>query len=156
MKILRMILIVCLLSELSPVLLAAQAGNGFRLGKWWKNGRIAALLKLSPEQQAKIEALWTQNRQNLIEEKATLDKRNEDLSGILGQNTIDENKAMAAYEKVLSVRSEIERSTFLMRVRIKNILTLEQQRTLEEIPPRVQEAIRNRRSESPDATLPEP
>jgi Spy/CpxP family protein refolding chaperone len=156
MKILRIILIGYLLSALSPMLQAAQAGNGFRLGKWWKNGQIAAMLKLSAEQQAKIENLWTQNRPNLINEKAVLDKRNQDLAEILRQSTIDENKAMAAYEKVLSARSKIQRSTFLMRVRIKNMLTPEQQRTLEGISPRFRETGRNRGFESPDSDLPEP
>jgi Spy/CpxP family protein refolding chaperone len=156
MKILRTILIGCLFTALSPAFLGAQAGNGFRLGKWWKNGQIAARLKLSPEQQAKIETLWTQNRQSLIDEKAALDKRNQDLSEILGQNSVDENKAMAAYERMLSARSNIQRTTFLMRVRIKNMLTPEQQRTLEEISPRVRETMRNRKSESPDSALPEP
>jgi Spy/CpxP family protein refolding chaperone len=156
MKILRITLLSCLLAALSPGLLAAQGGNGARLGKWWKNGRIAARLKLSPEQQAKIEALWTQNRQNLIEKKAELDKRSKDLSAILAQNTLDEIKTMAAYDGVSSVRSEIERSTFLMRVRIKNILTPEQQRALEEISPRVRQALRNGRSDSPDSVIPEP
>jgi Spy/CpxP family protein refolding chaperone len=156
MKILRIILIGCLLSALSPILQAAQAGNGFRLGKWWKNGQIAAMLKLSPEQQAQIEILWMQNRPNLINEKAALDKLSQHLAEILEQNTVDENKVMAAYEKVLATRSKIDRSTFLMRVRIKNLLTPEQQQTLEEISPRVREGGKNRRSASPDSTLPEP
>jgi Spy/CpxP family protein refolding chaperone len=156
MKILRMILIGCLLSSLSSAFLAAQTGNALRLGKWWKNRRISTMLKLSPEQQAKIETLWTQNRQNLIKDKAVLDKRNQDLAAILDQSTIDENEAMATYEGVLSARSKIQRSTFLMRVRIKNILTPEQQRALEEISPRVREARRNPRSESPESILPEP
>jgi len=135
MKILQIALIGCLFAALSPGLSEAQNGNGARLGKWWKNGRIATRLKLSSAQQAKIEALWTQNRRNLIEKKAELDRRNEELSRILMQSDLDETKAMTAYDRVLSARFDIERSTFLMRVRIKNILTPEQQRRLEIIAP---------------------
>lgn len=153
MKIVRIALIGCLFALLSPGSSVAQNGIGARLGKWWKNGRIITRLKLTPAQQAKIEALWTQNRQALIEKKAELDKRREELSAIIAQTTLDETNAMAAYNKLLSARSDIERSTFLMRVRIKNILTPEQQRRLEAISPRVRN---NSESDSSTSDVPEP
>lgn len=156
MKIVRIALIGCLFALLSPGSSVAQNGIGARLGKWWKNGRIITRLKLTPAQQAKIEALWTQNRQALIEKKAELDKRREELSAIIAQTTLDETNAMAAYNKLLSARSDIERSTFLMRVRIKNILTPEQQRRLEAISPRVREALSNGESDSSTSDVPEP
>jgi len=156
MKIVRIALIGCLFALLSPGSSVAQNGIGARLGKWWKNGRIITRLKLTPAQQAKIEALWTQNRQSLIEKKAELDKRRKELSAIIAQNTLDETNAMAAYNKLLSARSDIERSTFLMRVRIKNILTPEQQRRLEAISPRVREALGNSESDSSTSDVPEP
>lgn len=153
MKIVRIALIGCLFALLSPGSSVAQNGIGARLGKWWKNGRIITRLKLTPAQQAKIEALWTQNRQALIEKKAELDKRREELSAIIAQTTLDETNAMAAYNKLLSARSDIERSTFLMRVRIKNILTPDQQRRLEAISPRVRN---NSESDSSTSDVPEP
>jgi Spy/CpxP family protein refolding chaperone len=145
MKIYRSALLVCCLVALSTGLAAAQDDSPVPLGKWWKSGRIAALLKLTPDQQARIEALWVENRRSLIDKKAELDKRNLDLSEILSRNIPDESTVLAAYDRVLAARSEMERTMFLMRLRIKNVLNLEQQRAIEEISPRVQNAIRGRR-----------
>jgi Spy/CpxP family protein refolding chaperone len=111
----------------------------FPPGKWWTNKRVIQELKLSPEQQTKIETLWTQSRKTLIDQKAELEKRQLDLSELLARDTIDEAAALKVFEEVQQARLGLERSTFLMRIQIKNLLAPEQQQKIETIAERLRQ-----------------
>ncbi len=107
-------------------------------GKWWKDRRVIEHLKLTQDQQARIESLWLEDRRNLIDQKAELDKGRVDLAEILSKDSGNESAALRAFEKVQAARAALERSTFLMRLRIKNTLSTEQQQKLEEISAQLQ------------------
>jgi len=100
-------------------------------GKWWNNRRLITALKLSPDQQSRIDALWTQHRRGLIDRKAELEKRQLDLADLLGKDSIDEDAALKAFDRVQEARVALERATFIMRIQIKNLLSPEQQQRLE-------------------------
>jgi Spy/CpxP family protein refolding chaperone len=102
-------------------------------GKWWKNRPVINQLNLTTDQQNRIEELWMQNRRNLIAKKAELDRRTLDLSELLSREVAEEASALRAYEQVQAARAEVEREVFLMRIRIKNLLSHEQQLRLEEV-----------------------
>jgi Spy/CpxP family protein refolding chaperone len=114
----------------------AQAQQGFRElppGKWWKQPLVIRELGLTGDQQARIEALWIQNRRVLIDLKTELDRRHIDLSALLAQPQADEDAVLKAYDRMAAARAEIDRAGFLMRLRIKSILLPEQQRRFEEL-----------------------
>lgn len=102
-------------------------------GKWWKNRQVITQLNLTRAQQDRIEDLWTQNRRILIDKKAELDKRTLDLSEILSRELAEEAAALKAYERVQAAKAEVEKEVFLMRIRIKNLLSQQQQLRLEEV-----------------------
>jgi Spy/CpxP family protein refolding chaperone len=113
---------------------AAQGGlKDLPPGKWWANKRVIAQLKLTSEQQSKIDALWVQNRRGLIDQKAELERCQLDLTELAGKELIDEALALRAFDRWQEAKHAIERSTFLMRVQIKNALSAEQQQQLETI-----------------------
>ena len=102
-------------------------------GKWWTNKRVIAELRLGRDQQARIDSIWTQNRRALIDRKAELDRCQIDLEEILSKDSIDETAALRAFDQLLEARNTLERSTFQMRIQIKNQLSPEQQQKLETI-----------------------
>jgi Spy/CpxP family protein refolding chaperone len=106
---------------------------GFPPGTWWKDRRLAEELRLTQDQQGKIESIWMEHRRRLIDEKAELDKRQLDLSDVLSKEQVDEAAAMKAFEQVQAARTALERTTFSMRIRTKNVLSLEQQQKLDEV-----------------------
>jgi Spy/CpxP family protein refolding chaperone len=106
---------------------------GFPPGKWWKDRAIVEDLHLNADQQGRIESIWMENRRRLIDLKADLDRKQLDLGDALGQSTVDEAAAVKAFEAVQMARLAIEKTTFSMRVRTKNVLSAEQQQKLEEI-----------------------
>ncbi len=102
-------------------------------GKWWKDRRLIDDLKLSPEQQSRIDHVWMEGRKSLIDKKAEFDKRSIDLADVLSRPETDESAAIKAFDMVQAARVDLERSMFLMRLRIKMLLSREQQQRLEEI-----------------------
>ena len=100
-------------------------------GKWWTNKRFILQLRISPDQQSRIDSLWMQNRKNLMGWKAELEKRQVEFTDLLGGDSIDEAAALRAFDRFQEAKLNIERATFLMRIQIKNLLSMEQQQTLE-------------------------
>lgn len=134
----------------TPAILPAQMGYGeLPPGKWWKNRRVIQSMKLTAEQQEKIESLWAERRKTFIDQKAQLDKAHLDLTGLLATGTVEETQALVAFERVQAAKTSIERLAFLMRIQIKNVLTSAQQAQLEEIAQRLRkERPQNRNTTS--------
>ncbi len=93
-KSIRFITIGLLAALLIPWVWAQGGLRDMPPDKWWTNKRLIAALKLSPDQQSRIDTLWTQHRRGLIDQKAELEKRQMDLAELLGKNSIDENAAL--------------------------------------------------------------
>jgi Spy/CpxP family protein refolding chaperone len=126
-------------------------------GKWWTNRRIIQELRLTPAQQARIEAVWLRSRRILNERKMELERRQAELATLLGKVPIDEAAAVRAFAEFQQVRLSVERGTFLMRIQIKNLLSAEQQPKIEAIAERLRQAkpgagpiLPARNAESPD------
>lgn len=118
----------------------AQVGmKEFPQGKWWTKRPVIRELGLSLQQQTRIESIWVQRFQALMGQQAELQKRQQMLSGLLAQDIIDVTSAMRVFDEVQQIRHNLERSTFLMRIMIKNTLSPEQQRKLEEIAERLRQ-----------------
>jgi Spy/CpxP family protein refolding chaperone len=105
--------------------------------KWWTNRRVIQELRLTPEQQSRIEAVFVQSRRNLVGQKAELDRKQQELGVLLARDTHDEAAMLKAFEEVQQARVNLERTTFLMRLQIKNLLTAEQQPKIEGIAERL-------------------
>jgi Spy/CpxP family protein refolding chaperone len=116
-------------------------------GKWWTKRPIIRELMLSPQQQARIENVWTQRAQALMGQQAELQKRQQILSDLLREDTIDVPVAMKVFDEAQQIRLNLERSTFLMRITIKSLLTPEQQKKIEEIA----ERTRTRKGQTSEA-----
>ena len=88
-----------------------------------------ARLDLKPDQRAMI----TQEVQQLQIRESDLRARMSDegarLAEILGRARIGENEALTQLDRVLAVEREAKRARLSMLIRIKNVLTPEQQRT---------------------------
>ena len=50
------------------------------LGKWWKRPRIVERLKIKPDQQERLDEIFSKNRRSFIDLKADVDRRAVDLN----------------------------------------------------------------------------
>lgn len=102
-------------------------------GKWWKRPEVAERLALSRDQVNRIEAVWLDFKDRLIDLRAQVEKERTSLNAMLESEFIDEAQALERLERMLAARAELEKNLFVMRLRIRSILTPEQRRETEQL-----------------------
>lgn len=101
--------------------------------KWWKNPQVVKQLKLTTRQIDQIEKALGEYRNKLINLKAELDRRMEDLSRLESKEKIDEATLKAQIRQTFAAKAELETAKTSLQLKIKDILTAEQQAKLHEI-----------------------
>lgn len=88
---------------------------------------------LNEEQKNSIKTELQKTQPRISELQWNLQAEVEKLSATLKQNQVDETQTLNQLDKVLAVEREIKRTQIGLLIRIKNILTSEQQARLREI-----------------------
>lgn len=97
-------------------------------------------LGLSEEQLTAIKRLLKETQGRVVELQADLARVTERLSGILAPSRVDEAAALSASDEAMRLESFVKREHLALLVRVKNLLTEEQQETLRNLrPPRRQD-----------------
>lgn len=134
---------------LFTVLLAAAGALAFGpmeppMGKWWQNEKAAADLGLTPDQQARLDRLMFEHRDQMIDLRASLEKAELRLREMMDAVKFDERAALEQIDRVTTARSLVEKSRAAMQVRTRAILTAEQWQKSKE---RLMESRQARREE---------
>jgi Spy/CpxP family protein refolding chaperone len=95
--------------------------------KWWNSPRIIKELGLTPQQVHKIETIWNENRKNLIGLRAEHDKLQVDMDELVSRPAADEAALRSMVDQLFRAKAEVEKATLIMRLRIRDVLTPEQQ-----------------------------
>lgn len=106
--------------------------GGMPPGAWWRNSDIVTKLALTPDQQKRIEDVFTQSRVHLIDLHATLEKEELALEPLMNANPVDQNKALAGISKIADTRAELEKTNAKMLLGIRSVLTADQWTKLRE------------------------
>ncbi|HMA17056.1 MAG TPA: periplasmic heavy metal sensor [Thermoanaerobaculia bacterium] len=112
-------------------------------GKWWKRPRIAEEINLSPEQESRLESIFTRARPGLIDRKAALEKAQGELQDALEDSRTDRRAIAARIDTVESARAELQKARILLVLDMKRVLRPEQWERLV----RLQENFRRERRE---------
>lgn len=88
---------------------------------------------LRPDQREFIKSEMQKTQTRLTDLQWQLQTAMEALVGLVSQGRVDESKTLAQLDRVLSIEREIKRTHFSLLIRIKNILTPDQQARLEAI-----------------------
>ena len=92
-------------------------------GKWWKRPAIVEGLKLSAEQQDRLDEVFLKNRRAFVDLKADVDRRTIDLEDLLAAKDADPKKVGAASEALEQARGRLGKARTMMVVDMKGILT---------------------------------
>lgn len=116
-------LFICL--ALSLVVANAQpaAAQSF---KWWQQEKFQKGASLTPEQVARIEAIFQTAEPSFRAQKAALDKAEHRLSKVLTDSMSDEATVLQAAERVEAARAELSRTRTLQLFRTRRVLSDEQ------------------------------
>jgi len=106
---------------------------GSELGKWWKNSTIVREVGLKDSQIEKIEQVFLSHREALGSLNGKVRQAEKQLKPILDADKPDEAKVRAQLDQVLAARNDLERENSMMMLAIRNALTLDQWKRLQEI-----------------------
>ncbi|HWR37076.1 MAG TPA: periplasmic heavy metal sensor [Clostridia bacterium] len=126
---------------------------------WWKDSEMAKELNLTDQQKNQLEQAFIQNRLNLIDLRAAVEKEETKLQPLIGADKIDEGQINAQLDALVAARGRLEKASALMSVNMRRVLTQEQWKKLQTMqsdrtprPPRAPKAPKRMRYEMPGMT----
>jgi Spy/CpxP family protein refolding chaperone len=137
-NIMKKTLIITVVLAMGTLLAAA---NEFDLppGKWWENQRLVNHIGLSEEQQGQIREIVFAFARRMIDLKADVDKAGLDLANTVDQQDFDPAPVRAAYAVFQTARHKLENERFEMLLEVRQVLTYDQWRKIEEMKQRIKQ-----------------
>jgi Spy/CpxP family protein refolding chaperone len=134
----KKLLIVTVVLALAAPLAGA---NEFDLppGKWWENPRLVEHIGLAEEQQDQIREVVFTYARRMIDLKADVEKAGLDLAESVDQEIFDPAPVRAAHAVFQTARHKLENERFEMLLEVRQILTYEQWRRIEELKQRIKQ-----------------
>ena len=130
---------------------AAASGpvDGMPEGKWWKNPRVAAALRLTDPQVDQIEKIFLRVRPQLIDLRGDLEKKRLTQNSLIEGPNVKTDEAAKAIDATEQARSRLEKARAMMFLEIRQVLSPEQRQKLlerrEEMRERRQDRLRRLR-----------
>jgi Spy/CpxP family protein refolding chaperone len=104
---------------------AAQMPEG-PPGKWWKRPAIARQLNLSPEQQTKLEDIFSRRRREFVDLKADVERRQIDVEELVAAKDSDPKKVAASVDAMEQSRLRLRKAATMMFLEQKDVLSAAQ------------------------------
>jgi len=104
---------------------AAQMPEG-PPGKWWKRPVVARLLNLSPEQQGKLEDIFSRRRREFVDLKADVERRQIDVEELVAKKDSDPKKVAASVDVMEQSRLRLRKAVTMMFLEQKDVLSATQ------------------------------
>lgn len=103
---------------------------------WWTNASVVRSLGLSTDQMNKIEAIFEQHRQTILQNKTSLEKEETVLAQMLDAEPLESSRVISAeIDKVIQARGEMEKTTSTMTLEMRQVLTRSQWEQLQRLLP---------------------
>jgi Spy/CpxP family protein refolding chaperone len=97
---------------------------------WWENP-IGNGLELTDAQRERVARLSKEFNDRLVQKRASLDRAEQELNEVFNANTIDWERARTAIDQLANARRDMTRDLSWMTLRMRDVLTLDQWKTLE-------------------------
>ncbi len=104
-------------------------------GKWWNKPDMVARLKITPDQQKKMDDVFQQHRLKLIDLHAALGREEAMLEPLMQASQLDDSKILPQIDRIAAARAELEKEEARLLLGIRHVLTAEQWGALESEPP---------------------
>jgi Spy/CpxP family protein refolding chaperone len=103
---------------------------------WWTNASVVRSLRLTTDQMSRIEAIFEQRRQSILQNKTDLEREEAALARMLDAEPLEPSRVIsAAIDKVIQARGEMERTYSTMTLEMRQVLTREQWEQLQRLMP---------------------
>lgn len=95
-------------------------------GKWWKRPRVVEMLHLTPDQQERMEEIFSKNRRIFIDLKADVERRQIDVEELITKKDSETKKVSSAIDALDQARLRLGKARTMMIIEMKGILSAEQ------------------------------
>ena len=99
-------------------------------GKWWKRPRVVEMLKLSPEQQDRLEGIFSKNRRSFVDLKVDVERHQIDVDELVTKKDSDPKKVSQAIDALEQARLRLRKAWTTMALEQKDVLTATQWRMI--------------------------
>lgn len=99
--------------------------------KWWQDEKFKSELRLTPDQSARIDAIFEATFPKLRASYQELNKREQQLSSMISANDATEAQVLKQADQIEAIRSELSKTRVLMLFRMRRILSPEQRDRLQ-------------------------
>ena len=101
--------------------------------KWWKNPRIVNEMSLSDQQVRKIDKIFNSYKKNIIVNQKNLKKKESELSKKLRNPQCSREEVLEITDDIQDIKASLTRIKVEMYLKVKNVLTPEQETILHNI-----------------------
>ncbi len=91
-------------------------------GKWWRRQEIAQTLGLTPDQQSRLDAVFRSTANDLIDQRAEVEKLNIALRGELDQTTLNRANLQKLAQRLTEARGKLFERELMMLVDMRGVL----------------------------------
>jgi Spy/CpxP family protein refolding chaperone len=100
-------------------------------GRWWDDKSIVKSLKLRPDQQAHMDAIFEQNRGALLTRLEGVQQAEQQMAELAKSPTLDEGALFAQIDRVAQARADLEKANTHMLLQIRREMDADQIKRLE-------------------------
>jgi Spy/CpxP family protein refolding chaperone len=100
-------------------------------GRWWDDRGFAKNLKLRPEQQTRMDAIFEQNRGSLVTSFQNVQQAQAQMQELSKSATPDESALYAQIDRVAQARAELEKATTHYLLQLRKEMDADQIKRLE-------------------------
>jgi len=108
-------------------------------GKWWEDQRLVNHIDLAEEQQEQIRGLVYEHAKVMIDLNADVKRAGLDLAEVVDREDFDPMPVRSAFAVFQTARQKLENERFEMLLAVRQVLTAEQWRKIQEIKRRIQQ-----------------
>jgi hypothetical protein len=114
---------------------ASPMREGLQLGppglRWWDDKHFIKQLRLRPEQQRRMDAIFEQSRPTLLIRLQTLQQERQRMDSLTHAQTLDENALFAEIDRVAQARADLEKANTHLLFQLRNEMDSDQLTRLE-------------------------
>ncbi len=111
-----------------PAVAPAQPPRGFF--PWW-DSPIVRDLNVTDDQTRQIRAIVREYRERLIDHRGAVEKTEGEVQDLFNEDTVDQSRANAAIERLVSARADLTRTFTVMSLKLRAVLNPAQYKELQ-------------------------
>ncbi|MDM8554537.1 hypothetical protein QUF75_07380 [Desulfococcaceae bacterium HSG7] len=98
--------------------------------KWWQNPRVVKVLKLTEQEQFRLNDLFVKSQRQMFDLKTNVQKEKFEIEQLLEQKKVDDAACMARFKKLTAAQNALRTQRFQFLLEVRKLLGLDRYQQL--------------------------